>query len=107
MKVLDEGHTYKLQDNKKPTETTTIQFFKDSKINGGSDVSGTTNQEVLRALINRIQFLDKQVPHAVNAEIVLHLRKALILHEQRHLDRLVEKGVAVELIEAKNTGHFV
>jgi len=106
MEIVDPGHCYSLQDNKSFGLTTTLKFYKDPAINK-SGYAGTTNQEVLRALIDRVKFLNTQVPHPANAEIIIHLRKALILHEQRHLDRLVERGDAVEQIPIQLSGHFV
>ena len=106
MKVLDGGHTYILQNNKSDKCDVTLKFFKDRVINGDG-YEGTTNQEVLRVLIDRVKFLDKQVPHKNNQEILYHLRKAIILHEQRHLDRLLEKGVEVENLEIYSDSHIV
>jgi len=106
MKVIDAGHTYLLDDNKSPTNTTTLTFMKDAKINGDG-YEGTTNQEVLRALIDRIKFLEGQVHHRFNDDIIGHLRMALVLHEERHLERLVERGESIENIKPKITGHFV
>ena len=106
MKVIDEGHKYLLDDNKTPTNTTTITFMKDANINGDG-YEGTTNQEVLRALIDRIKFLEGQVHHRFNAVIINHLRMALVLHEERHLERLVDRGESIEDIVPKDTGHFV
>ena len=105
MKVLNQGHVYKLNNNKSPSHTI-LTFFKDEKING-EGFDGTTNQEVLRALIDRIKFLDSQKPHPVNDEIINCLRKAIVLHEQRHLDRLLEKGVEIENLETFNDSHIV
>ena len=106
MKVLDEGHTYALQNNKSDKCEVILKFFKDRVINENGH-EGTTNQEVLRALIDRIKFLDKQLSHKNNKEILYHLRKAIVLHEQRHLDRLLEKGVEVENLEFFRDSHIV
>jgi hypothetical protein len=106
MKVIDKGHEYLLQNNKTLSGGTGLTFFKDATINSNG-YAGTTNQEVLRALIDRVKFLDKQVPHAGNQDIIYHLRQALILHEMRHLQRLVDKGEAVELIKINKNGHFI
>lgn len=105
MKTLDRGHKYLLQDNK-ATTTTELTFFKDEKING-SGYAGTTNQEVLRALIDRVKFLNVQVPSEINDRIIRNLREALILHEIRHLERLLDRGETIELIKTKQSGHFV
>lgn len=106
MKILDSGHVFLLDDNKANTKTNKLIFYKDSKIHK-SGHNGTTNQEVLRALISRVLYLDKQIPCDVNKEIIFHLRKALILHEIRHLNRLIEKSLPVENIEVQKSGHIV
>ena len=80
--------------------------MKDKNINENS-YDGTTNQEVIRALIDRVIFLDTQVPNKYNKEIIFCLRKALILHEKRHLDRLVDKELPVEKLKAQKDGHIV
>lgn len=108
MKVLDPGHLFLLDLNKNNTGSPIeLRFYKDKEINGNSHYDGTTNQEVLRALISRVQFLDKQKHHPNNDEIIKCLRKALILHEQRHLDRLLEKGIDVENLETFSDSHIV
>ena len=105
MKVLNRGHVYKLNNNKSPSYSI-LTFFKDKKING-EGFDGTTNQEVLRALIDRIKFLDKQKPHPNNIEIIKCLRKAIVLHEQRHLDRMLEKDMEIENLEVFENSHIV
>lgn len=105
MKILDKGHKYELKNNK--TEGVTIlTFYKDEKINGNG-YEGTTNQEVLRCLIDRVKFLDKQQPHPVNTKIIQHLRSVIILHEQRHLDRLLDKDIEVENLKTFSDSHIV
>lgn len=106
MKILDKGHTYLLDDNKSSTKTTKLVFMKDKKING-SGYNGTTNQEVLRALIDRVKFLEKQCHSDYNKDIIYHLRKALVLHECRHLEREVSKDKSIESIKPFNSGHFI
>lgn len=105
MMVVDVGHKYLLKNNKADT-CTELTFFKDACINDNG-YAGTTNQEVVRALIDRIKFLDSQVPHKVNSEILYHLRKVIVLHEQRHMDRLLDKGVPVEDLVTFNDSHVV
>lgn len=106
MRVLDPGHSYALKDNKALTESCMMVFFKDPDINKNG-YSGTTNQEVLRVLIDRVQFLENQKHSEMNKEIIYHLRMALVLHEERHLERLVEKEFPVEELPVGKTGHLV
>lgn len=104
MKVLTPGHKYELShldgDN-----TQTLRFVNRGN---GNDCEGTTNQEVIRALIDRVIFLDSQVHWSLNKDIISHLRSALVLHEARALIRKTKKGKLLpELIETGEDGHFV
>jgi len=105
MEIIDKWHKYKLSCNREPGKKEILTFFKDKKINWDW-YSGTTNQEVLRALIDRVKFLENQKHHKFNKEIIYHLRMALVLHEERHLERLVEEWFEVEKIDT-NPDHFV
>lgn len=80
--------------------------MKDHTINGDG-YNGTTNQEVLRALIDRVLFLQNQEPSEFNPKIIQHLRAAIVLHEQRHLERELAKGRHIELIPVQPSGHFI
>jgi len=106
MKRLEEGHKY-LLDNNKDDGFVELTFYRDGNINDEGFLAGTTSQEVLRALIDRQKFLESQLPHTANQNIIYHLRKAIALFESRHLDRLVEKGIPIELIPACVDGHIV
>ena len=106
MKIVDNGHLYKLKNNRNNKHEVSLKFYKDMEINGDG-YEGTSNQEVLRALIDRIKFLDKQKPHPNNIEIIKCLRKAIVLHEQRHLDRMLEKDMEIENLEVFENSHIV
>lgn len=107
MRILDPGHKYQLQDINSESSSNTLIFYKDGSLNwDGENYAGTCNQEVLRALINRVKFLDLQLEHWVNNQIIHHLRNALILHEIRHLERLLDKNIEVEDIPTHLNGHF-
>lgn len=117
MKVLDSGHDYLLQNNK-DEGFTRLTFFKDRKING-SGYSGTTTQEVIRSLIDRITFVESQAPHRINSECIDLLRRVIYLHEiraaERHgqdilltsqkLNELIIDG-KIENIETRFDGHI-
>ena len=107
MKILDEGHKYLLKLNGQEKEEIELTFYKDSAINGNG-YDGTTNQEVLRALIDRVKFLNKQNPHRFNDEIIYHLRQALALHEMRHIERCVEENYPIENVKLVGSNdHFI
>ncbi len=105
MKILDKGHHYELSslDGEYPQS---LQFVK--RFRGVENRAGTTNQEVIRALIDRVETLNAEAPWAGNAEILSHLRQALVLHESRALERKVQKGeIKPELIAVcPRDGHF-
>ena len=104
MKVLEPGHVYELD-----------QLDGDGKqiltfVNRISNPhSGVLNQEVLRAVIDRVQYLDAELPHPFNATILYHLRMALGLHEARAYLRKIEKGQLLpERVKVSpKDGHFV
>jgi hypothetical protein len=106
MKIIEEGHIYKLTEL--DCISTAIQTLCFVNRGNGNDHAGTNNQEVLRVLINRIEFLDKQLPWDGNEKIIEHLRQALVLHESRHLERLVERGeLKPEEVPVGSDGHFI
>jgi hypothetical protein len=89
VRIIDAGHHYAL-DSLDGEHDQTIRFVK--RFRGNLNHSGTVNQDVLRVLIDRIQFLDTENPWALNQQILYHLRMALALHEARALIRKVEKN---------------
>lgn len=104
MEVIIPGHKYLLA-HLDGDGTQELSF-----VNRGHncDEEGTTNQEVLRALIDRIKFLDNECPWEGNKNIIYHLRMGLLLHETRALERKVEKGqISPEFIPVnKDDLHF-
>lgn len=112
MKVLDPGHIYELSYLDETAQE--IEFEYENKLvfvkrfRDSDNHPGTTNQEVLRVLIDRVQFLHKEKPWEGNAKILHHLRMALILHETRALEEKVKKGyLTPELVLLEtHDGHF-
>lgn len=93
MKVLDPGHAYGLDrfpgvkggGLALPFQTL-LQFMKregEGYPGNVGHVDGTNCQEVIRALIDRIKYLDNQIPHPTNEVAIDRLRDALWLLEQR------------------------
>jgi hypothetical protein len=105
MKILDLGHSYALGslDGDACVVLTFVKRFRED-----ANHAGTTNQEILRVLIDRVLFLDAEKPWRGNEEILAHLRAALVLHECRALERKVEKGELLPetVIIDKTDGHF-
>jgi hypothetical protein len=104
---LDPGHRYEL-DNLESDTKTILQFMKDPKLHGGDGADGPTCQEVLRAVIDRVQELDRERPWEGNATIVYDLRHAIAGFEARALLRRVEKeGLEIERALLAADGHLL
>ena len=92
MKVIKPGHRYIIDELDAPDgapETSMIQFVDRGH---GRNEQGTTCQELLRVLIDRVKFLESELHWERNKEIIFHLRKALLLFEVRALERKLEKN---------------
>ena len=99
MKVLDKGHRYALASFD-GGESEVLQFVKRNnppwKYPGNVDSStGTQTQEVLRALIERSEYVNSQIYAPETAEVVGLLRQALFLLEHRHARMHSCEGVAL------------
>lgn len=107
MKVLDPGHRYAL-DNLETGGETILQFYKDPALHDGNGYSGPSCQEVLRAVIDRVQELDREKPDIENAIIIHDLRHAIAAFEGRAMRRRVEKdGLAIERVPVAADGHLL
>jgi hypothetical protein len=89
MKVIDPGHEY-LLDSYDGSQENRLVFMKREgdgyPFNVGHH-AGTNCQEVIRALIDRIKYLDKQIPCQENQGAITHLRCALFCFEYRAAKR--------------------
>ena len=105
MKVKTEGHTYELSNfEKKDAEGQTLQFIhKEPKVVTLSDAigqtseletikDGTTNEEVLEVLIDRMMYLQSKFPCKENAMVITKLEESLMWLHKRTADRL-KRGV--------------
>ncbi len=103
MKVITEGHKYELSNfESKNTEGQTLQFIEKSPQtmfapDGKTEVptgilitinDGTTNEEVLEMLIDRMKYLQAKFPCKENACCITHLEEGLMWLEKRTSDRL-------------------
>lgn len=94
MKNIVEGHKYELANFENKEESGQIlQFIHKEPLQVGSAElktisDGTTNEEVLEALIDRISFLQSKFPCKENACCVTHLQEALMWLEKRTNDRI-------------------
>lgn len=103
MKVLIEGHRYELSNFEKSDEKgQVIQFIHKQPVSEGSTEmetlhDGTTNEELLEVLINRMNYLQSKFPCKANAIVITNLEESLMWLEQRTRDRLKRN------VEGKNT----
>lgn len=85
MEVVDPGHKYIL-DNYDGVASNRITFMKREGLGYPGNVGhypGTNLQEVLRVLIDRVKYLNNQIPCDDNKLLVGYLRGALTHLEQR------------------------
>ena len=105
MRVLTEGHKYELSPFETPGEVTvfqgetifhdyqTIQFIEKVPVSEGSTElktinNGTTNEEVLTMLINRMNYLQSKFPCRENALAITKLEESLMWLNKRTQDRI-------------------
>lgn len=90
MKVITEGHKYELMCFDPPTkggDIQTIQFIEKIPQEGSTQLitvnNGTTNEELLKVLINRMNYLQSKFPCRENALVITKLEESLMWLEQR------------------------
>lgn len=103
MKIVTPGHNYILENFENKHLGQELQFIEKEKITkeAGSDTvvdklvtinDGTTNEEVLTVLINRLGFLNTKFPCRENSIAITHIETALLWLNKRTADR-VTRGV--------------
>jgi hypothetical protein len=95
MKELTEGHTFVLDsmEGKNPQRLEFIHKGMDGETGAFVTINdGTTNEEVLRCLIKRIQYLNAKAGCRENSIAITKLEEALMWLEKRTADRL-SRGV--------------
>ena len=99
MKILTPGHKYELSNFEKPDEAgQTIQFIEKSNNEDGTLTTvsdGTTNEELLQVLMDRMNFLQAKFPCAENAFAIASIFQALTWLGVRTANR-VQRGVEGE-----------
>ena len=94
MKVLTEGHRYEVSNfENKEEQGQIIQFIEKKPIAEGSaelkTVSdGTTNEELIAVLIDRLGFLQSKFPCKENACAITKLEEGLMWLNKRTADRM-------------------
>ncbi len=89
MRVIDPGHRYALTQLDGDQEELLTFVKREGHGYPGSvgHHAGTNIQEVLRALIDRIEYVNGQIPHWRNRHALVHLRQAFEDMEQRAAER--------------------
>jgi hypothetical protein len=91
MKVLTEGHKYQLSGFENAENTQEIQFIEKTPIEGTTELKtvkdGTTNEEILEVLIDRMNYLQGKFPCRENAIVITKLQESLMWLEKRTADR--------------------
>jgi len=94
MKVLIEGHRYELENFEQdiPELNQQLQFIHKEPLTIGKPelttiADGTTNEEVLKVLINRIKYLQAKFACRENAIVLTKLEESLMWLEKRTADR--------------------
>jgi hypothetical protein len=94
MKVLVEGHKYELSNfENKTKEGQTLQFIQKEPITEGSTElktvsDGTTNEELIEMLLDRMNYLQSKFPCRENAIAITKLDEALLWLNKRTSDRI-------------------
>lgn len=94
MKILRVGYQYELDNFETPTQIgQVIQFIeKETKQEGLPELitvfDGTTNEDVLKVLIDRMQYLQSKFPCRENAIVITKLEESLMWLNKRTSDRL-------------------
>jgi len=94
MKVLVEGHKYELSNfENKDEQGQTLQFIQKEPVNEGSTElktidDGTTNEELIEMLLDRMNYLQSKFPCRENAIAITKLDEALLWLNKRTSDRI-------------------
>lgn len=92
MDIIDPGHKYHLRilDAKISLTPHVLVFVKregDGYPGNIGHHSGTTTQEVLRALIDRTKYVDNQIHDPRNDHVLAYLRRSIYKFEERAAER--------------------
>jgi hypothetical protein len=88
MRVIELGHGYELKNFERcpnPDLHNALWFVKMDE--DGVYHNGTTNEEVLAVLVNRMRYLNDKFPCRENSIVITKLEEALMWLERRTADR--------------------
>lgn len=86
MRVLEAGHKYLLENMDNPNEFQEIKFI--NMLPNGTRIDGTTNEEVINMLIDRMELLNSKFPCYYNEACIANLKLALKALLERTADRI-------------------
>jgi hypothetical protein len=114
MKVLDPGHMYLLDSIDGTAVHDTLQFVKREGEGYPGNVGhypGTILQDVLRACIDRVKYVDNQIHSDHNDLVLWYLRAALHKLEsraaERHGKKLTCSPENIEYLPVGSNGHLL
>lgn len=91
MQALTPGHRYLVDNFENQSDGQVIQFIEKQPIVDSTELEtindGTTNEEVLAVLIDRLNFLHKKFPCRENAIAITHIETALLWLNHRTANR--------------------
>lgn len=90
MKVIVPGHIYELKHFEDNTDFQSLSFIHKEK-NGDEFKTiqdGTTNEEVLEVLIDRLKFLNQKLPSRETSIALTKCEEALMWLDHRTVDRV-------------------
>lgn len=80
MKCIEEGHIYKL-NNCETSQAQELNFIK--RTEGALVHDGTTNEEVLAMMIDRMKYLNSKIPCRENSIVITKLEESLMWLNKR------------------------
>lgn len=85
MKVLIRGHQYLLEGHEGKVQQTLVFIEKFPTVSGRlkTITDGTTNEEVLKVLIDRLKVLHEKLPSSESWQALKHIQRALVVLESR------------------------
>ncbi len=91
MKVITPGHRYELENfENKEAPGQQIQFIQKAHLPDQSmvtEVDGTTNEELLKVLIDRLTAMGAKFPYRENSIAITYIETALLWLEKRTANR--------------------
>lgn len=93
VKKIDDGHTFEMENVQDGIQT--VKFMR--RTAGEMVHDGTTNEEVLRMMIARMQYLQGKLACRENAIVITKLEEALMWLESRTKKRVEQKVETLDI----------